>query len=126
MQINQKRLLWLWVVPILLLTAILTARLLDSTAIWVDEYWTYRTGDGAYFGPATPHSIIDGIIVEDPWTVPAYFFLFNMWAGLVGWAPFAHRALSLLAGMLAVAWTYRLGRDVGGHRAGLGAALALG
>jgi hypothetical protein len=126
MQLNQKRLSWLWVVPVLLLVAILTARLLDSTAIWVDEYWTYRTGDGAFFGPASPHSILESIIHEDPWTVPAYFFLFNMWAGLVGWAPFAHRALSLLAGMLAVAWTYRLGRDVGGHRTGLGAALALG
>ncbi|MFN8374252.1 MAG: glycosyltransferase family 39 protein [Anaerolineae bacterium] len=117
---------WLWVVPVLLLTAMLTARLLDASAIWVDEYWTYRTGDGAFFGPASPHSIIEGIIVEDPWTVPAYFFMFNMWAGLVGWSPFAIRALSLLAGVLAVAWTYRLGRDVGGHRVGLGAALALG
>jgi uncharacterized membrane protein len=125
MQRNQQRLSWLWVVPILLLVAILTARLLDATAIWVDEYWTYRTGDGALFGPASPYSILNSIIVEDPWTVPAYFFLFNMWAGLVGWAPFAHRALSLLAGVLAVAWTYRLGRDVDGHRTGLGAALAL-
>jgi hypothetical protein len=124
--INQKRLLWVWVIPLLLLTFALTARLLDANAIWVDEYWTYRTGDGAYFGPATPYSVVESIIIEDPWTVPAYFFLINIWAALVGWSPFAIRALSLLVGMLATAWTYRLGRAVGGHWVGLGAALALG
>ncbi|NWF71167.1 MAG: glycosyltransferase family 39 protein [Chloroflexi bacterium] len=119
-----KGLTWLWVLPLLLLVALLAAPRLNN-AIWVDEFWTYYTGGGSYYGPLTPYGLIERLISEDPWNVPGFFATMNAWALFVGWTPLAMRTLGLLCGLLAVAWTYRLGRAVGGARAGLGAALAL-
>lgn len=61
----------------------------------------------------------------NPWQGPAYPLALAGWGALVGWTAFAGRTFSLLAGMLAIAWTYRLGRDMASPRVGLGASLAL-
>jgi hypothetical protein len=57
---------------------------------------------------------------------PGYYLALAGWGGLVGWTEFAARALSLLAGLLAVALTYRLGCDLATPMVGLIAATALG
>jgi mannosyltransferase len=63
---------------------------------------------------------------NNPWHAPVYFLLLNSWARLVGWDTAALRELSLLIGVLTIAWTYRLGRDVISGRVGMYAAVLLG
>ena len=58
--------------------------------------------------------------------VPLFFLLGAGWAHLVGWTQFALRLFSVLAGVLMIAWLYRLGSDVFNRRTGLAAALLIG
>ncbi len=117
---------WWWALPALLLAAWMGARGLNADAIWYDEYWSLYNAGAAHYGPLTPAGVWARIAAEDPWQAPAYYTLLNLWGGLAGWTPFAGRLLSLLVGLLAIAWTYRLGRAVGSPLVGLGAAAALG
>ncbi|MBN2470649.1 MAG: glycosyltransferase family 39 protein [Anaerolineae bacterium] len=58
---------------------------------------------------------------------PAYFTLFHLWQQAVGDGELTSRVFSALLGMLALAVTFRLGREwLGGWPSGLAALLALG
>ncbi len=124
---HSQRAVWRWLVPLLLLTTWLGARGLDADAIWYDEYRSLFYAGGAEYGP---------IQLPEVWTrvalyggsaqVPGYFSLLWGWGALVGWTEFAARSLSLFFGLLAVAWTYRLGALILSPRGGLYAAAILG
>jgi hypothetical protein len=117
---------WGWLVPLLLLTFWLGARSLDADAIWLDEYFSiYDSGGGAY-GPLSPMDIWQRVGERNPWHAPGYFIILNLWERAVGAEPAALRALSLLFGVLAVAWTYALGRRLVSHHVALYAAVVLG
>ncbi|MBN1285358.1 MAG: hypothetical protein JXB47_08170 [Anaerolineae bacterium] len=118
--------LWPWLVPILLLTAWLGARGLDADAIWYDEWASYYNAGGAHYGPLAPGAIIERIAADNYTQTPAYYFVLAGWGAFAGWTTFAVRALSLLIGLAATAWTYRLGRDLIAPGAGLLAAAAMG
>lgn len=113
---------WWWLVPLLLLTFWLGARGLDADDIWDDE--TYMIRDARVAN--TPDRIIGHLAAQNPWHVPAYFLMMNPWGRLFDWNPPTLRALALFFGVLAVAWTYRLGRDHIDARVGLVAAAVLG
>jgi hypothetical protein len=117
---------WIWLLPLLLLTAWMGTRGLDANAIWFDEYWSIYDAGGAQYGPLTPLENWERVATRNPWHTPGFFIALNGWGRLVGWEPPALRVLSLLLGLLAVAWTYRLGRDTLSQRAGLLAAVVLG
>jgi len=117
---------WFWLVPLLLLTTWLGARWLNADAIWHDEYWSLFNAGGAQYGPLTPAQIWERISLYDAPQAPGYYLLLGGWGSLVGWSAFADRALSLLFGVLAVAWAYRLGRDLVSARVGLYAGAVLG
>jgi 4-amino-4-deoxy-L-arabinose transferase-like glycosyltransferase len=110
------------VIPLLLLTTWLGARGLNADALWLDEVWSIHDAGGAHFDARSPLDIWNGVAVRNPWHPPGFFMILGAWGSLVGWTPFAARSLALLAGVLAVAWTYRLGRDVHSPLAGLAAA----
>lgn len=116
--------------PILILTLLLAtwlgARGLNADSYWLDEYASLYEAGGAYFGPLSPAQVWERISTQDPWQSPGYYLLLNQWGAWVGWTEFATRALSLFAGLLAIAWTYRLGRDLISPLGGLAAAVALG
>jgi len=95
-------------------------------ALWVDEYWSIYNAGGAHLGPLSPAEIWTRVATQDPWQSPGYFMLLAGWGSLVGWTAFAARALSLLAGLLAIAWTYRLGHDLVSPLGGLAAAVTMG
>jgi hypothetical protein len=117
---------WGWMLlPLLLLTA-LGARSLDVDMLWFDEYASLgRLGGFAGIPPRSLTEIGIWTARYTPDHVPGYFWLLRIWAELVGWSPFALRALSLLCGLLAAAWVYRAGRIWLGPRVGLAAALLL-
>jgi len=112
---------WWWIVPVLLLMAAFGMHGLDADPIWNDEWYQMRDARAHN----EPWEIAIHVAVQNPWHVPSYFILLNWWARLIGWHPFVTRMLALLIGMLAVAWTYRLGRDHVSPRVGLYAAFIL-
>ena len=112
--------------PVLLLVAVLGVRSLNADMLWVDEVFSIGNV-GGYQGPAyNPLQVWESLSQNSPQHVPGYFFVLGGWAALTGWTAFGLRALSLLFGLLAVAWTYRLGADWMSPRAGLYAALVVG
>jgi dolichyl-phosphate-mannose-protein mannosyltransferase len=101
------------VIVLLLLVAWLGARGLNADALWYDEVWSLYYAGGAENGPISPLETIERVAaqLQHEKNPPGYYIALNLWGGLVGWSEFAGRALSWLAGMLVVAWTYRLGYD---------------
>jgi hypothetical protein len=123
--VNASHRIWLWLIPLLLLLTWLGARGLDADSFWVDEVRSvYRAGEARYDGPLSIAEIWSRTATV-PDQVPGYYTLLAGWGALVGLTEYAGRALSLLLGVLAVAWLYRLGKDLHSPLAGLGAAVAL-
>jgi hypothetical protein len=115
----------LWLVLALLLAFWLGARHLNTDLIWIDEMYSIGNIGGLQKQPFNPLEVLESIRIQSPQHTPGYFILLAGWAGLVGWEPLALRALSLFTGLLAIAWTYRLGRDLASPHVGLYAALIL-
>lgn len=124
-KIHQKN--WLWLIPLLLLATWLAVRMLGVDAIWYDEYRSlFYAGGVPQHGPIPLPEVWKRVAeFGGSAQAPGYFILLNLWGNvLVGWSEFAVRSLSLFFGLLAIAWTYRLGRDAISPKAGLyGAAI---
>lgn len=116
---------WLWVIPMLLLVTLLAARQLKG-AFWVDEIISEDRAGAPLYGPRTPAQIWEQTAQTTYDQVPGYYILLAGWCNLLGWSEYSARLLSLMAGLLAVAWTYRLGRDMRSPLAGLAAVVVLG
>ncbi|MFN8372417.1 MAG: hypothetical protein U0694_06025 [Anaerolineae bacterium] len=119
---------FLALIIVLLVMTWLGARNLNADGVWYDEWWSlYNAGAGWFGAPLSPADIWNRLAEEDPWQLPGYPWALSAWGNSVGWTEYSARALSLLAGVLATAVTYRLGCEVSRQRiVGLGAAAALG
>jgi hypothetical protein len=124
--VNMKQRRWIVLVAVLLLTTGLAAQRLNTDPIWYDEYWSIFDAGGAHLGPLSPMGIWQRIAINDAWQAPLYYTALAGWGALVGWTAFAGRVLSLFCGLLAVAWTYHLGRVLASPLAGVCAAVVLG
>src|SRR5262245_60241924 len=107
------------VLSILLLAA--AVRIVNSSAwpVWTDEGWTT-------WSVSDPHLdvVLSREIAQDRHP-PLYFFTLSIWERLAGDSRLALRFLSIAAGLLTVAVTFRIGADLFGPRAGLFGALLL-
>jgi hypothetical protein len=123
-----KSLSWLWVTPVILLTFALALHELGNTPLSTDERKSVLDAFGGLYNepPRNPVEIWNGVAQRNPWHAPGYFIFLNAWGRLVGWSEFALRMSALLPGIVAVAVTYRIGRDWFSPRVGLYAALILG
>lgn len=117
--------LWL-LIPLLILAMGLAARSLNADAIWYDEYWSLLNVGSPPQGSRTLLEIWQTNLATNLWEPPGYYLLLASWGAFAGWTHFASRMLSLLFGLLSIAMTYRLGRDLFSPLAGLGAAVTLG
>lgn len=117
---------WLLVVGLLLGATWLGARDLNADALWNDEFYSIHDAGGPPYGPISPAEIWTRVATRNAWHTPGFFIILSGWGRLVGWEPPALRALSLLAGLLGIAWTYRLGRRLVGPRAALYGVAILG
>lgn len=118
---------WWLVIPVLLLAALLGIHGLNADAIWYDEYWSLDYSGGTHEGYLTPAETWAKVAgSEHELNPPGYYLALNVWASLTGWSALAARSLSLLGGLLGIAWTYRLGRDLHSARIGVLAALGIG
>jgi uncharacterized membrane protein len=115
----------LFLLALLLLAFWLGARGLDADPLWGDELSSIRDAGGAFFPDRSPAEIWSRVARLNPWHTPGYFVLLSGWGAVAGWTPFAGRALSLLLGVVAIAATYRLARDLASREAALVAAAVL-
>lgn len=90
---------------------------LGDKNIWWDEGWTVWLAkhDPVWIALRTASD-------EHP---PLHYWLMNVWQSIFGAEAFTGRFFSLLFGVLLVALLYRIGKEIGGRRLGLVAALFL-
>ena len=109
---------------ILLLGFALGALKLNADILWLDELYSL-SNMGVFEAPFNPADVMDSLAEHSPNHVPLYFVLGARWASLVGWAPLPMRYLSLLFGLLLIAWQYRFAADALDRQAGFLSALLL-
>ena len=109
---------------ILLLASAVGANGLNADIIWGDELASV-VHMGAFNPPHTPQQVIQSIHENSPDHVPLYYLLGSGWSRLVGWSQFAMRYLSLLAGIMMLAWFYRFTVDSVDKRTALVAAFLM-
>ena len=120
---RRSRWLWVWVIPVLLLATGLAAHRLDGYPIDLDELVTVRlAGRGTSNNLAEVWAAVAANAPEWAYGLP---LIYSVWGRVFGWSTFAVRALPLFAGLLALAWTYRTGRDLFAPLVGLVAAMLL-
>ncbi len=108
-----------WILVFILIFAAATRIInVSSWPVWTDEGWSIWATDDARLDVVLDNLAHD----RHP---PLYFVALSGWRSLAGDSPLALRYLSIAAGLLTVAVTYRIGADVFGKRAGLYAALLL-
>ncbi|MBN1992983.1 MAG: glycosyltransferase family 39 protein [Anaerolineae bacterium] len=106
------------ILGLVLLAFLLRAYRLDFQSYWIDEAWS------VYFANLSPAQLWHLLKTVEP-LPPFYHPSTIYWAWLVGDSEYAMRFYSLLFGVLAVPFTYRLGRALGDDRLGLLAALLM-
>ncbi len=118
---------WLWMVPLLLLIAVIAVPQLDIDGLWYDELFSVNNAGGAQYGPPSLTWIYERLLSEDPYQAIGYSYLLGAWGSVLGWSELVGRTLSFLAALLGIALTYRAGRDISGDsRISLAAALVVG
>ena len=118
-----RRNYWLWVIPVLLLATGLAAHRLNGYRFDVDERFSMRrAGRGTSKNLAEVWWAITELDPDQAYGLP---LVYSVWGRVFGWSTFAVRVLPLIAGLLALAWTYRAGRDLFAPLVGLIAAMLL-
>ena len=116
---------WLWVIPVLLLATGLAVHRLDGYTMNGDERATIRLAGGRYYGPYTLAEVWAAVTTIFPDQAYGLPLIYWVWGRVFGWSTFAVRVLPLFAGVLALAWTYRLGRGLFAPVVGLVAVMLL-
>src|SRR5690348_16067355 len=98
------------ITPILILAAPTRIIKVRSWSGWTGEGWSIWSTDD-------PHCDVVLGDVAHGWHPPLYFVALAGWRSLAGDSLLALRYLSIAAGLLTVAVTYRIGADVFGRRA---------
>jgi uncharacterized membrane protein len=115
---------WLYIVPIILLSAGLTAGFLGFDALWYDETDTfYITGTGNFDPIAVDKVIFYTAIDNFP---PLYFLLHLAWTSLTGGGLFISRCLPYFIGLVSIASMYQVGKHLFNARVGVFSSLLLG
>ncbi|MBA3530767.1 MAG: glycosyltransferase family 39 protein [Ardenticatenales bacterium] len=102
---------------VLLLAFALRLFRLTAQSFWYDEGFT------VYFAKMPLGEQLAALQVVSP--IPFHYLLVSGWMRLAGESPYVLRYLSVMGSVLAVGLCYRLGRELGGPRVGLLAALGL-
>ena len=106
-----RRNLWILVVPLLLLATGLAAQRLADYPYDVDELYSIRFAGGSGDGPFSPAEIRLAVFEESPTWAIGMPMIQSVWGRTFGWSAFSMRTLPLFTGLLAISWTFRVGRE---------------
>ena len=109
---------------VLLLGFALGALQLNADFLWLDELYSL-SNMGVFAEPFSLTEVHESLAAHSQNHVPLYFFLGSWWARLVGWTQVPMRYLSLLFGVLLIAWLYRFAADRLNRSTAMTAALLL-
>ena len=127
---RRSRWLWLWVIPVLLLATGLAAQRLSGYPMDENEKASRFLAGGK--NSVSSYNLVDNLVETwatvttlDPDQAYGLPLIYSVWGRVFGWSNFVMRALPLFAGLLALTWTYRTGRDLFAPLVGLVAAMLL-
>ena len=121
-----RRHAWLWALLPLLLAAGLTVTALGRSVFDTDEAATMLGAGARHIGPYSPAEAVATFVSRWPNHAWGQVMAYSLWGRAAGWSELAIRALPWLAGLLTLAWVYRLGRDLFTARIALAATLLSG
>lgn len=116
---------WGWCVPILMLVSMLTIRQIDLYAPTLDEFYSLNNAGGVVDVPYSPAEIVASLYEHSPQHTAGYFLLISAWGNTVSWDIAIVRLLTVFAGILSLAMSYRLARDMTTPLGGLIAVLVV-
>jgi hypothetical protein len=111
---------------ILLLAFWLGARSLNVDILFVDEYWSIRNSAGEPFGGGLPAIWRNSTELDPGGMGILYHLLLAGFQEFMGSTVYTVRLFSLFTGLLAIAMTYRVGREMFSQQVGFYAALVMG
>ncbi len=118
--------LW-WMLALFALVSALTVPYLEYDALSGDELRTILAAGGAHHGPLSfPLGVIENTNERSPDQALGFPLVAKLWGDYAGWTEFPLRVFSYLTGLLVIAMTYRVGKDLFSPFVGLGAATILG
>ena len=120
-----RRNLWILVVPILLLTVAQVKHRLEGFPLDSDELITVRFSLGGQDSPLRINEVWNAVIQISPDQSLGFPLLLAFWRRVFGWGEFSLRLMPLYAGLLALCWIYRVGRDLFAPLVGLLALILL-
>lgn len=120
---SERRHLPLMVVVLLIGYALGAARL-NADNLWLDELYSL-SNMGVFDNPYDLTAVVESLTEHSQNHVPLYFVLGARWAAFAGWSQVSMRFLSLLIGVLLIAWTYRFAADMLDRSTAITAALLL-
>lgn len=101
-----------WLYSILCLAAVLRLYKLDFKSLWIDELYSVVSTN-----PANPIDFIINYCKSDQ--PPFYFLILHFWFKIFAYTSFYARLFSVVVGVISVAATYLLGKEIRGKRTGL-------
>ena len=101
---------WFWAIPVLIIVAALSLRQIDGFPPSADEFFSMHGAGWLLDAPYSPQDVLSSLIEISPEHTPGYTLLLNQWGGFVGHHIAMARVLSIFAGLLSLALTYRLAR----------------
>ena len=116
---------WLWALLPLLLAAGLTVTALGRSLFDIDEAATMIGAGARHLGPYTPAEAVAAFVSRWPDHAWGNVVVFSQWGRVAGWSELAIRALPWFAGLLTLAWVFRIGRALFSQRVALMAILLL-
>ncbi|GAB5493017.1 MAG: hypothetical protein Phog2KO_32320 [Phototrophicaceae bacterium] len=121
-----SRLYWLWLIPIILVVFGLGLSQMQTDGIWLDEFYTHlSSGTGGFERFWIIESILRTALYDRAWP-PLYYILQNIWGGLAGNSLLADRLFPTYFGLLSVALSYRLAKELIGHTGAVFTAILIG
>lgn len=117
--------LW-WMVLLLLVPSVFTSAALDADAFSGDELRTVLAAGGAHHGPLSfPMGVIENTNNRSPDQALGFPLIAKLWGDYAGWEEFNLRVFTWLTGLLVIAMTYRVGKDLFSPFAGFSAATVM-
>ena len=116
---------WVCALPVLIAVAALAIRQIDMYPPTYDEFYSMFNSGWIVNSPYSPIEVLQSLARNSANHTPLYFVLLNLWGHLVGNAVAMGRTLTIFAGLLSLAMTYRLVRDFVAPIAGLFAIILL-